>query len=165
MSQLGSTESTISIWNFVSQTITLRSLDYNSPILTHPPWSSGSVLDHRSLPPMFESRHGHIWKLFHLRLRLITVGGRSAHLANNVHKRGRKTSIIIIIIIITHPQCYYWSYQSLYQVISYFSSVDCGWIMLLFGKIELSSCFFYFFLNPVIKIDELKCSDIRRKLL
>ena len=25
-----------------------------------PPWSSGSVLDHRSLPPAFESRRGHI---------------------------------------------------------------------------------------------------------
>ncbi|KAK2160789.1 hypothetical protein LSH36_127g15023 [Paralvinella palmiformis] len=25
-----------------------------------PPWSSGSVLDHRSLPPVFESRRGHI---------------------------------------------------------------------------------------------------------
>jgi len=25
-----------------------------------PPWSSGSVLDPRSLPPVFESRRGHI---------------------------------------------------------------------------------------------------------
>ena len=25
-----------------------------------PPWSSGSVLDHRSLPPVFESRGEHI---------------------------------------------------------------------------------------------------------
>ena len=25
-----------------------------------PPWSSGSVLNHRSLPPVFESRRGHI---------------------------------------------------------------------------------------------------------
>jgi len=24
------------------------------------PWSNGSVLDHRSLSPVFESRHGHI---------------------------------------------------------------------------------------------------------
>jgi len=59
------------------------------------PWSSGSVLDHRSLPPMLESRRGHIWRLFHLRLRFITFGGRSAHLAYYVHKSGRKTSIII----------------------------------------------------------------------
>ena len=31
-----------------------------------PPWSIGSVLDHRSLPPVFESRRGHIIRLFHL---------------------------------------------------------------------------------------------------
>jgi len=65
-----------------------------------PPWSSGSVLDHRSLPPVFESRRGHIRRLFRLSLRLITFGGRSAHLVYQVHKSGRKTSIIIIIIII-----------------------------------------------------------------
>ena len=62
-----------------------------------PPWSSGSVLDHKSLPPVFESRRGHIWRLFRLSLRLITFGSRSAHLAYHVHKNGRKTSIIIII--------------------------------------------------------------------
>ena len=62
-----------------------------------PPWSSGSVLDHRSLPPVFASRRGHIWRLFHLWLRLITFVGRAAHLAYHVHKSGRKTSIIIII--------------------------------------------------------------------
>jgi len=64
-----------------------------------PPWSSGSVLDHISLPPVFESRRGHIRRLFRLSLRLITFGGRSAHLAYIVHKIGRKTSIIIIIIM------------------------------------------------------------------
>jgi len=36
--------------------------------------------------------------LFRLSLRLITFGGRSAHLAYLVHKSGRKTSIIIIIM-------------------------------------------------------------------
>ena len=61
-----------------------------------PPWSSGSVLDHRSLPPVFESRRGHIWRLFRLLLRLIIFGGRSAQLAYLMHKSGRKTSIIII---------------------------------------------------------------------
>ena len=60
-----------------------------------PPWSSDSVLDHRSLPPVFESRCGHIWRLFHLWLRFITVGGHSAHLSCHVDKSGRKTSIII----------------------------------------------------------------------
>jgi len=59
-----------------------------------PPWSSGSLLDHRSLPPIFESRRGHIWRLFRLWLHLITFGGRSAHLAYPVHKRGRKTSTL-----------------------------------------------------------------------
>ena len=61
-----------------------------------PPWSSGSLLDHRSLPPVFESRRGHIWRLFGLSRRLITFEGRSAHLAYLVHKNGRKTTIIII---------------------------------------------------------------------
>ena len=54
------------------------------------PWSSGSVLDHRSLPPVFESRREHIWRLFHISLRSITFGSRSAHLAYLVHKSGRK---------------------------------------------------------------------------
>ena len=63
-----------------------------------PSWSSGSVLDHRSLPSVFESRRGHIWRLFRLSLHLITFGSRSAHLAYLVHKSGHKTSIIIIII-------------------------------------------------------------------
>ena len=63
---------------------------------------SGSVLDHRSLSPVFESRRGHIWRLFHLWLRFSTFGGRSAHLAYLVHKSGRKTSFIIIIIIFQH---------------------------------------------------------------
>ena len=58
-----------------------------------PPWSSGSVLDHISLPLVFESRRGHIWRLFRLWLRLITFGGRSAHLSFLVHKHGCKTSI------------------------------------------------------------------------
>ena len=56
-------------------------------------WSSGSLLDYKPLPAMFESRHGHIWGLFHLRFHFITFGGNSAHLAYLVHKSGRKTSI------------------------------------------------------------------------
>jgi len=51
-----------------------------------PPWSSSSVLDHSSLPPVFESQHGHIWRLFHLWLRFITFEGCLAHLAYLVHK-------------------------------------------------------------------------------
>ena len=41
--------------------------------------------------------------LFHLWFSFITFGGRSAHLAYLVHKSGRKTSIIIIIIV-TSPK-------------------------------------------------------------
>jgi len=64
---------------------------------TAPPWSSGSALDHRSLPSEFESRRGHIWRLFHLSLPFVTFGGRSAHLAYLVHKSGCKTPVIIIV--------------------------------------------------------------------
>ena len=60
-----------------------------------PPWSSGSVLNHRSLPPVFESRRGHIWRVFHIWLRFIAFGSSSAHLAYHVHTSGRKTTIII----------------------------------------------------------------------
>jgi len=67
-------------------------LDENVPARNSctPPWSNGSVLEHRSLPPRFESGRGHIWRMFHLWLRLITFGGRSTHLAYLVHKSGRK---------------------------------------------------------------------------
>jgi len=44
---------------------------------------------------MFQSWREHIWRWFHLWLRLITFGGRSAHLAYLVHKSGHETSIII----------------------------------------------------------------------
>ena len=48
----------------------------------------GSVLEYGSLPPAFESRCRHMWRvlLFHLWLRFITFGGRSTHLAYPVHK-------------------------------------------------------------------------------
>jgi len=55
---------------------------------------NGSALDHRSLPPRFQSWHGHIGRVVHLRLCLITIGGCSAYLADLVHKGGHKTSII-----------------------------------------------------------------------
>jgi len=57
----------------------------------------GRVLDHRSLPPEFESLRGHIWRVFHVWLRFITFRGRSAHLVYHVHKSVCKTSIIIIM--------------------------------------------------------------------
>ena len=63
-----------------------------------PPWSSGSVLDRRSLPPVFESRREHIWRVFHLWLRLITFGGRSAHLAYRVAVKHQSSSSSIITL-------------------------------------------------------------------
>ena len=65
-------------------------------------WSSGSVLGHRLLPPIFESRCEHTWRLFHLYLRFITFGGGSAHVACYVHKTGCKISIIISITSYDH---------------------------------------------------------------
>ena len=47
--------------------------------------------------PEFESRHRHMWRVFHLWLPFITFGGRLAHLAYPVHKSGRKTPIVINI--------------------------------------------------------------------
>ena len=50
------------------------------------------VLDHKSLPPVFKSLRGHIWRLFHLWLRFVTFGGCSAQLPYHVHRSGHKTS-------------------------------------------------------------------------
>ena len=75
-----------------------------------PGFPVGSALDHRSLPPEFESWHGHIWRVFHLWLCFITVGGCSAHLAHHVHKSGHKTSIIIMYGVLQNSTpCYYLS--------------------------------------------------------
>jgi len=109
-SRIGDSLDSVLLWHtsFVCYQLVLRKtllLFNNFVILSNPdfyqinrapPWSNGSVLDYLSLPPVFESRRGHIWKAFHLWLRLITFGGRSDHLAYLVHKNGRKTSIIII---------------------------------------------------------------------
>ena len=67
---------------------------------------AGSALGHTSLPLEFESRHGHIWRMRHLWRCFITSGGRSAHLAYHVNKRGRKTSITIIHKICTWTNLY-----------------------------------------------------------
>jgi len=60
---------------------------------------TGSGLDHISLQPEFESRREHIWRLFHLWLRFIPFGCRSAYFAFLVHKGGRKPSIVVILNI------------------------------------------------------------------
>ena len=60
----------------------------------------GSALDHISLPPEFEPRLGHNWRMFHLWLRFITFEDRFAHLAYLVHKCGRETSITILRLVV-----------------------------------------------------------------
>ena len=67
------------------------------------PWSSGSVLDHRSLQPVLEYRREHIWRLFHLWLHFITFRGHSVHLAYHVHKIGRKIPITFTWTTRTRP--------------------------------------------------------------
>ena len=52
-----------------------------------------SAVGHRSIAPGFKPRPGYIKKIFHLTFCLITFGGRSAHLASIMHKRGLKTAI------------------------------------------------------------------------
>ena len=69
-------------------------------------WSYGSVLDHRSLPSVFESLRAHIWRAFDLRLCFVTFGDLSTS--------GGKTSIIIIIIIIIIEQLLNWSSELKY---------------------------------------------------
>ena len=54
------------------------------------------VVGHRSIAPGFKSRPGYVRMVFHLSLRLITVGGRSAHLDNPVHQSVHKTAIFTI---------------------------------------------------------------------
>jgi len=50
------------------------------------------MVNHRSIAPGFKPRMGYVRRVFVLSLRLITFGGRSAHLAYLVHKGGRKTA-------------------------------------------------------------------------
>ena len=84
----------------------------------------GSSLYHKSLPPEFESRRGHIRMVFHLWLRFITFGGRYGHLGYHVHKSGRKT----LIFIITHednmaPNIRYHLFFSRQSSFSYSSNI------------------------------------------
>ena len=63
----------------------LTSIDFCHIHIGHRFGLTGSALDHGTLPPEFESRRGHIWRVFHLLLRFITY---------HVHKSGRKTSLV-----------------------------------------------------------------------
>ena len=83
----------ISSWSHITNNFLVWNIT-NQPSLC-------SVLGHRSLPPGFESRYGFTWRLFHLWFRFIIFGCPSAHLAYHLHKSGRKTPTIIIIIIIS----------------------------------------------------------------
>ena len=51
-------------WFICSVSVTLHYQKYQTPSpqkkVRTPPWFGGSVLDYRSLPPVFESRRGHI---------------------------------------------------------------------------------------------------------
>ena len=56
-----------------------------------------------SLASGFKPRLGYIRRIFHLSLRLITIGGSSAHLAYFVHKNGRKTATFTFSFLGTVP--------------------------------------------------------------
>ena len=53
---------------------------------------TGSVVGHISIAPGFKRRPDYVRSVFHLSLRLVIFGGRSAHLAYLLHKIGRKTA-------------------------------------------------------------------------
>jgi len=53
---------------------------------------TGIVVGHRSIAPGFKPWLGYVRRVFHLLLCLITLGGRSAHLAYHVRKRYCKTA-------------------------------------------------------------------------
>ena len=83
-------------WIGVSFSSLWRSLDQHCYFIQPLRGLTGSALDHRSLPPEFESRCGHIWRVFHLWPHFITFGSRLAHLTYHAHRCDHKTSIIII---------------------------------------------------------------------
>ena len=63
---------------------------------------TGRVVGHISIAPGFKPQLGYVRRMFHISLRLITLGGRSALLAYLVHKSGRKTSTIIDPFTLTY---------------------------------------------------------------
>jgi len=60
----------------------------------------GSTLNHIWLPPEFECRRGHIWRVFRLWLRFITFGGCSVDLAHNVQNQPYIYIYIYIYIMV-----------------------------------------------------------------
>ena len=67
---VGSNPANTSMWGIFS--FARCSISICPGLTSTPPWSNGYVLDHRTLPPVFESRRAHIWRVFHLWLRFIT---------------------------------------------------------------------------------------------
>ena len=69
---------------------------------------SFSVVGHRSIATGFKPRPGYVRRVFHLSLRLVTFGGRSAHLAYLVHKSGCKTSTFTFsVTYLSCLECYF----------------------------------------------------------
>ena len=60
-----------------------------------------------------------IWRMFHLWLRFITFRCRSTHLAYHVHKSGRKTSFIIIIINIMRGKLLF----NVFKIFKWYSNI------------------------------------------
>ena len=81
---------------------------------------NGSLLEHTSLPPEFESRHWHNWGVFHIWPCFITFGGCLAHLAYHVHKSGHKTSVTTIIIII-FIKCVYYNFTNQFSFFLFYT--------------------------------------------
>ena len=59
---------------------------------------TGSIVGHRSGPPEFRTRHGHVWRVFNFSLCLVTAGGCSAHLAYFVAVRNTVSKHQLIAI-------------------------------------------------------------------
>ena len=61
-----------------------------------PPWPNWYSARGGPQIPNFKPRLGYIRRLFHLSLRFMTFGGRSAHLGYLVHRSGRKTGTFLL---------------------------------------------------------------------
>ena len=92
-----SSSTTHVIFKTLIYSLGLSSTDTFSPCICHD--LNSRALGYRSQPPEFKSWRGHVWRVFHLSLRLITFRGRSANLAYHAHKSGNKISNIVSIII------------------------------------------------------------------
>jgi len=94
---------------------------------------TGSVVGHRCIAPGFRPWPGYVRRVFHLLLRLITIGGHWAHSAYRVHKSGRKTSTSTFYLV---PwSCFLWS-----------PLLTCHWfynVLLFLPKTNCISCLIF----------------------